>query len=161
MISISRAPSTLEAGLIAAALLAGACRGGGGGGTATPSGSAATASATSIAGEYACTYEGDQQAPTVVYQFRDDGSFTIHSLDPKADNTTGRWSVHGSAGLLAAKGQERRFTMEKPTGSPRPEARPGPVLAFTENPPPDWFVVSYEPPASVTGFFCFPVIVPT
>lgn len=126
----------LGLGLVALALLVGAC--GGGEGKAT-SGSRTT----SIAANYGCTYEGDTNSPEIAYELRQDGTFTIHSLDQAVDNTMGSWSVQGDSGAFEVKGKKERFTVR------------GDRLVFAEHPPREWFVLSYDPPSSVTGFVCF------
>lgn len=150
----ARTRQRLAVGILGIALLDAAC-GGGGGGKATPSATATTPptpTATAIgalAGDYPCSAEGDVEAPTVAYEFSADGSFTIHTgpIDPQVDGTKGTWSVDGDSGVLTIGGEERHFTIEADGH-----------LAFTKDefPPPDWYVTTYDPPPSVTGFACFP-----
>jgi hypothetical protein len=123
-------------GLVALALLVGAC--GGGGGKATPSSSRTT----SLAGGYGCYYKGDTNSPQVGYELRREGTFTIHSIDRAVDNTTGSWSARGDTGAFEIKGKKEPFTVQ------------GNYLVFAEHPPREWFVRSYDAPSS-TVFRCF------
>lgn len=123
-------------GPIAFVLVIGAC--GGEGRKAAPSGSGTT----SIAADYGCTYEG-ADSPTVAYELRQDGTFTIHSFDPAVDNTKGSWSAQGDSGAFEIRGKKEQFTIQDDR------------LVFAEYPPPEWFVLSYDAPSSVTGFVCF------
>ncbi len=98
---------------------------------------------TSIAGDYGCYYKGDLGSPQVGYELRPDGTFTMHSFDRAVDNTTGTWTVQGDSGTFEVKGTRETFAIR------------GDYLVFAEHPPREWFVMSYDPPSSVTGFVCF------
>jgi hypothetical protein len=130
-------------GFLALALLLGAC--GGGSATTTPSGNPnpSTGSPTSIAGDYGCYYRGDPDSPQLGYELRQDGTFTMHSFEATVDNTTGTWSVQGDSGTFEVKGTKETFAIQ------------GDYLVFAAHPPREWFVMSYDPPSSVTGFVCF------
>lgn len=142
-IAEGRSSGAFTAVLIAVAFVLGACGGSGGGPATTPGGTSPTAS---IVGTRLCHYEGDPDTPVVVYEFKADETFVIHSLAKEVDNTRGTWSLQGTSGELTIGEMKRAFTVE------------GMNLVLAEHPPAEWFTGSFydPPPPKVTGFICEP-----
>jgi hypothetical protein len=82
---------------------------------------AAGKAGTSIAGDYGCTREGDEDAPTYGWELREDGTFVDHSPpDIKALATTpeekiveGTWTAQGDSGKFTSENQEYPFTIQE------------------------------------------------
>ncbi|HEV8571560.1 MAG TPA: hypothetical protein VGR49_00750 [Actinomycetota bacterium] len=87
-------PKALKAGVLAGALLVGACGGGG----------------DSIAGTYNCGVEGETPDDSVI-ELREDGTLTI--TQPDGSTGEGAWSAEGDSGAFnPGTPEEDPFTIE-------------------------------------------------
>lgn len=97
---MKRAPKVLTTGLMAVALLVGACGGDEG---------------ASIAGTYDCRFEEvppGTEAPEITAELREDGTLTV---TPRGTTTEGTWSVEGDGGTWHFADRDESFTVEGDT----------------------------------------------
>jgi hypothetical protein len=88
-----RPPRILTTGLVAVALLVGACGGDRG---------------DAIAGTYNCGPEEETGQPPEVWELQEDGTLAINP----PEGPQGTWSAEGDSVVVTLEGEEARFTIE-------------------------------------------------